>query len=311
MTRSTWWSRTIPCCSTAHRLGIQAFEPLLVEGKAIRIHPLVCAAFNADFDGDQMAVHVPLSPIAQIEAHTLMMSTNNLLLPASGRPIIVPSQDIVLGIYYLTKSRGGRAGEGHVFASVDEARMAYQLGLVEVHSRVKFRHRGNYVNLEKAYDSQDLQHAEVTRVESGLIDTTVGRILFNAALPPGFPFINGLIKKKGLESLFNFSVLRHGRDVSVALADAVKELGFISATRSGVSVGIEDMLVPDTKEELIGKAQKEVNAIHDEYKAGAITNRERYNKVVDVWNRVTDTVADAMFKKIELFSSSSSPACAA
>ncbi len=284
---------------TLHRLGIQAFEPLLVEGKAIRIHPLVCAAFNADFDGDQMAVHVPLSPIAQIEAHTLMMSTNNLLLPASGRPIIVPSQDIVLGIYYLTKSRSGRKGEGHIFANVDEVRMAHQLDMVEAHTRVKYRHRGHYINLDKAFDNQDIQHAEVTRVEEGLIDTTAGRVLFNAALPAGFPFINGVIKKKGLESLFNYSVLRYGRDTTVQLADAIKDLGFIAATKSGISVGIEDMLVPESKPQIIGQAQKEVNTIHDEYKAGAITNRERYNKVVDVWNKATAEVSSAMLAKIE------------
>ncbi len=286
---------------TLHRLGIQAFEPVLVEGKAIRIHPLVCAAFNADFDGDQMAVHVPLSPIAQIEAHTLMMSTNNLLLPASGRPIIVPSQDIVLGIYYLTKSRPGRKGEGHVFANVNEVLMAYELGLVEVHTRIKYRYRGNYMNLEKAYDNQDIVRADVTLVDAGLIDTTAGRVIFNDVLPAGFPFMNGVIKKKGLESLFNYVVLRHGRDTTVTLADAVKNLGFVYATRSGVSVGIEDMLVPDNKEQLLAAAQTEVNLVHDEYKAGAITNRERYNKVVTVWNRVTEEVAEAMFKKIEAY----------
>ena len=195
---------------TLHRLGIQAFQPVLVEGKAIKIHPLVCPAFNADFDGDQMAVHVPLSPKAQVEAELLMLSSNNILSPASGRPLAVPSQDLVLGIYYLTKSRSNTKGEGRIFSDFDEVVLAYEQGDVTTHTPIRVRYSGKYIDLTTQYNDQDISHAEVQDVERTLIDTTVGRVLFNRALPEVVPFINGNLKKRGLTDFVSYVYLTFG-----------------------------------------------------------------------------------------------------
>ncbi|MDQ3070262.1 MAG: DNA-directed RNA polymerase subunit beta', partial [Acidobacteriota bacterium] len=200
---------------TLHRLGIQAFEPVLVEGKAIRIHPLVCTAFNADFDGDQMAVHIPLSPEAQIEASVLMMSSKNVLSPASGQPITVPSQDIVLGCYYLTKTRPGAKGEGKVFANADDVTLALEAGEVETLSPIRLRYTGSLIDLTVARDDQAIMQAELVEVKSKIINTTVGRVIFNESLPQEMPFINGLLKKKGLQQVVQYCYLRHGLETTV------------------------------------------------------------------------------------------------
>lgn len=284
---------------TLHRLGIQAFYPVLVEGKAIRIHPLVCTAFNADFDGDQMAVHIPLSAMAQLESSVLMLSTHNLLSPANGNPIVVPTQDIVLGIYYLTKERPGAKGEGRFFSSVEEAMLAYQNGIVDLMARIKVRYTGKLIDLSEAYDPQDVLHAPIKEVKGKIIRTTVGRVVFNDYLPEGFPFINGLLKKKGLASLVSFCYLHYGNDTTVEMLDNIKHIGFLYSTLGGISIGIEDMVIPPEKNELVKRAREEVIKVENQYKEGAITNRERYNKIIDIWYRVTEEVADKMFEEMQ------------
>ena len=284
---------------TLHRLGIQAFEPVLVEGKAIRIHPLVCTAFNADFDGDQMAVHIPLSPEAQIEASVLMMASNNVLSPASGQPIAIPSQDIVLGCYYLTKSKIGAKGEGRAFASYDDVMLALEAGQVETLSSVRFRYSGDLVDLTTARDSQDLLGATVTQVSGQTIHTTVGRVIFNNALPKEMPYINGLLKKKGLQQAVRYCYLRHGLEKTVEMLDSLKHLGFTYATRSGISIGINDLIIPAKKAEFVQNARDEVIKVEGQYQEGAITNGERKNKVIAIWSEVTETIADEMFGEME------------
>ncbi len=284
---------------TLHRLGIQGFEPVLVEGKAIKIHPLVCTAFNADFDGDQMAVHIPLSPKAQIEAQILMLSTQNLLSPANGQPVVVPTQDIVLGVYYLTKLKQGAKGEGRVFGSFDEALLALDLGEVELLTGVRVRHSGELMDLTTVYDDQDILHTEIQVVEKQLISTTVGRILFNDHLPEGVPFVNGLLKKKGLGQLVQFCYLHFGNEKTVRMVDELKTLGFYYATRAGVSIGIDDMVVPANKERLVEEARKAQILVEKEYTEGAITPGERYNKVIAIWSDVTEKISDAMFKEMQ------------
>ncbi len=284
---------------TLHRLGIQAFEPVLVEGKAIKLNPLVCTAFNADFDGDQMAVHVPLSPGSQVEASVLMMSTNNLLYPANGSPIVVPTQDIVLGIYYLTQILKTASGEGRVFGSVDEVLLALDAGWVDLHAQVKLRYTGEVIDLNSVLDDQDISHAAPVVLNRQLLQTTVGRVLFNSVMPKGMPFINTLIKKKGLKDLFIYVFHRYGKEALAKLADTVKELGFLYATRAGISFGMDDMVVPADKVKQVNEAEKDVDAVETQYRDGAITNRERYNKVVDIWNKVTDDVANAMFNQMQ------------
>jgi DNA-directed RNA polymerase subunit beta' len=284
---------------TLHRLGIQAFEPVLVEGKAIRIHPLVCTAFNADFDGDQMAVHIPLSPEAQIEASVLMMSSNNVLSPASGQPIAVPSQDIVLGCYYLTKAKAGAKGEGRAFASVDDVMLALEADQVETLSPIRLRYTGQLIDLTTARDSQDVLEAEEQAVDHQIINTTVGRVIFNTALPKSMPFINGLLKKKGLQQAVRFCHLRHGLEDTVQMLDSLKHLGFASATRSGLSIGIDDLIIPAKKVELVQQARDEVIKVEGQYQEGAITNGERKNKVIAIWSEVTEKIADEMFSEME------------
>jgi DNA-directed RNA polymerase subunit beta' len=284
---------------TLHRLGIQAFEPVLVEGKAIRIHPLVCTAFNADFDGDQMAVHIPLSPEAQIEASVLMMSSNNILSPASGQPIAIPSQDIVLGCYYLTKSKTGAKGEGRAFGSVDDVLLALEAGQVETLSPIRLRHTGRLIDLTASRDSQDLADVEEQLVVGRIINTTVGRVIFNTALPAEMPFINGLLKKKGLQNAVRYCYLKHGLEKTVEMLDSLKNVGFTYATKSGISIGIDDLIIPEKKGELVQAARDEVIKVEGQYQDGAITNGERYNKVIAIWSAVTEKIADEMFSEME------------
>ncbi len=284
---------------TLHRLGIQAFEPVLVEGKAIKIHPLVCTAFNADFDGDQMAVHIPLSPEAQIEAAVLMLSSNNILSPASGQPIAVPSQDIVLGIYYLTRDKPGAKGEGRVFASLEEVLLALDAKEVTTQTPIKLRIQGDLIDLTQEHDPQDILRAAVQEDVRRVIDTTVGRVIFNDSIPAGLPFFNGTLKKKGLQSLVNYSHIRLGHEMTVKMLDDLKNLGFLYATKAGISIGIDDLVTPDTKKPLVDKAEKDVIAVEQQYLDGVITSGERYNKVIAVWSEVTDKVAKEMFKAMD------------
>jgi DNA-directed RNA polymerase subunit beta' len=284
---------------TLHRLGIQAFEPILVEGKAIKIHPLVCTAFNADFDGDQMAVHVPLSTEAQIEASVLMLSSNNILSPSNGQPITVPSQDIVLGCYYLTKEKKGTRGEGRAFASMEDVLIALEHGEVETLTPVRLMYSGTLIDLTTVRDDQDLLHTEVQQLTHQVINTTVGRIILNDTLPEGLPFVNGLLRKKGLGQLVQFGYLRLGIEETVEMLDAIKTLGFTYATVAGISIGIDDLIIPEEKEGLVSGARKEVIDVEKQYLDGAITNGERYNKVISVWSGVTEKVADAMFEEMQ------------
>jgi DNA-directed RNA polymerase subunit beta' len=284
---------------TLHRLGIQAFEPILVEGKAIKIHPLVCTAFNADFDGDQMAVHVPLSPEAQIEANVLMLSSNNILSPASGQPIAIPSQDIVLGCYYLTKEKKGTKGEGRAFCCSDDVLIALEHKEVETLTPVRLMYSGELIDLTTVRDDQDVIHTEVQTVKNQVINTTVGRVILNDHLPKGTPFVNGLLRKRGLQALVQYGYLRFGLERTVDMLDAIKDLGFRYATRAGISIGIDDLIIPDDKAKLVAGAQKEVIDVEKQYLDGAITNGERYNKVIAIWSSVTEKVADAMFDEME------------
>jgi DNA-directed RNA polymerase subunit beta' len=261
---------------TLHRLGMQAFDPVLVEGKAIKLHPLVCTAFNADFDGDQMAVHVPLSMEAQIEARVLMMSVNNLLSPANGKPIVVPTQDMVLGIYYLTKQKKGDLGEGKVFADPEDVRIAYDSGVVGEHAVIKVRMNGEF------------------------IETTAGRVLFSEILPNGIPFsmVNKDMTKKELGKLIDHIHKTLGKRETVVFLNNLERLGFGFATRSGISICIDDMHVPTKKSELIKEAEQEVMEVQRQYADGLITQGERYNKVIDIWANVTERVADEMMKEL-------------
>ena len=274
---------------TLHRLGIQAFEPVLIEGKAIQLHPLVCTAFNADFDGDQMAVHVPLSLEAQLEARALMMSSNNILSPANGDPIIVPSQDVVLGLYYMTRSKVHAKGEGMVFADIDEARRAYENGHVELHAAVRVR-----VPLHEP-DSAD----EVATVEK-LVETTVGRALLSTLLPAGLSFdvINRDMTKKAISNVINSCYRNLGLKKAVVFADRLMYTGFRFATIAGISIGVNDMVVPESKSEILADAESEVKEIQEQYSSGLVTDGERYNKVVDIWSRTNDQIAKAMMDKL-------------
>ena len=283
---------------TLHRLGIQAFEPILVEGKAIQIHPLVCAAFNADFDGDQMAVHIPLSVEAQVEAQTLMLSTQNILSPANGRPVAVPSQDMVLGCYYLTLEKAGKKGEGRIFASEDEVLLALENKAIDLQAQVKLRFNGSLMNISTFYDDQAVLICPVTEVQNELIETTPGRIIFNSVLPEGIPYINGIFKKKGLESLVFYTYLKVGRGPTIDTLDKLKELGFNHATYAGFSLGIDDFAIPEEKTALVERAQKEVQTIEDLYREGTITAGERFNRVVEIWGSVTDKVSNAMIERM-------------
>ncbi|MGH8744090.1 MAG: DNA-directed RNA polymerase subunit beta', partial [Burkholderiales bacterium] len=270
---------------TLHRLGIQAFEPVLIEGKAIQLHPLVCAAFNADFDGDQMAVHVPLSLEAQMEARTLMLSSNNVLSPSNGEPIIVPSQDIVLGLYYTTREKINAWGEGMQFADVAEVSRAYDTRQIELNARISVRIK----EYEKGADGEFKE--KITRRA-----TTVGRTFLSDILPKGLPFdlINKPLKKKEISKLINASFRRCGLRETVIFADKLMFFGFTLATKAGISICVDDMQVPQQKNEIISAAEKEVQEIEGQYTSGLVTQGERYNKVVDIWGRAGDVVAKAM-----------------
>jgi len=281
---------------TLHRLGIQAFQPVLIEGKAIKIHPLVCAAFNADFDGDQMAVHVPLSPKAQIESRVLMLSAHNILSPAHGRPLAVPSQDLVLGGYYLTLPKAGAKGEGRIFPDFESVILALDGGQVETLSPIRVRYSGPYINLDTQYDKQDVVHAELEHLDGELIETTVGRVIFNSNLPDEIPYVNGLLKKKGLQDLVGYCFIKLGNAATVKMLDELKEITFYYATKAGISIGIDDMVIPRTKAAIIDKARSEVIEIENQRSAGVITAGERHNKVIDIWHRVTETVSEEMFR---------------
>ena len=275
---------------TLHRLGIQAFEPVLIEGKAIQLHPLVCAAFNADFDGDQMAVHVPLSLEAQMEARTLMLASNNVLSPANGEPIIVPSQDIVLGLYYMTREKVAAKGEGKIFSDVSEVQRAYDAKVVDLHARITVRIKEFELNFDGS------KTAKINRYE-----TTVGRAILSEILPAGLPFelINKSLKKKEISKLINTGFRKIGIKDTVILADKLMYTGYTYATKAGMSISVHDMLVPQEKTSILENAEAEVKEIQDQYSSGLVTQGERYNKVVDIWGRAGDKVADAMMKKLK------------
>ena len=274
---------------TLHRLGIQAFEPVLVEGKAIQLHPLVCTAFNADFDGDQMAVHVPLSIEAQLEARSLMMSTNNILSPANGEPIIVPSQDVVLGLYYMTREAVNAEGEGMAFANVEEVHRAYESRKVSLQARIKVR-------LKYHETDEEGGRTEVFK----LVDTTVGRALLSEILPKGLSFdlLNRAMDKRSISNLVNACYRQVGLKETVIFADQIMYKGFGLATRAGISIGMNDMTIPEEKEGILAAAEHEVKEIEHQYASGLVTNGERYNKVVDIWSHTNDQVARAMMAKL-------------
>ncbi len=263
---------------TLHRLGIQAFEPVLIEGKAIRIHPLVCAAFNADFDGDQMAVHIPLSMEAQMECRLLMLSANNIFSPANGMPITTPSQDIVLGLYYLTKQKDGAKGEGKIFSDATEAITAYLDEEIHKHAKCKLR----------------LKSGEI-------VETTMGRILFNQVLPDGFKYVNDNLDKSKVSRVIANCYRQFGHNETILLLDRLKTLGFEEATTSGISIGIDDIRIPLTKQKMLDSGHKDVDAIESQYTNGLITDGERHNKVIDIWTHITDRVSDRMFEELDPF----------
>jgi DNA-directed RNA polymerase subunit beta' len=275
---------------TLHRLGIQAFEPVLIEGKAIQLHPLVCAAFNADFDGDQMAVHVPLSLEAQLEARALMLSSNNILFPSNGDPSIVPSQDVVLGLYYATREKINGRGEGAFFGDVAEVHRAFETGQIELQTRITVRIREADIDRDSGEKTE-----RITRYE-----TTAGRALLSEILPPGLPFalLNKPLKKKEISRLINASFRRCGLRDTVIFADRLLQSGFALATRAGLSIAIDDMRVPEQKEEIIRSAEREVKEIEAQYTSGLVTQGERYNKVVDIWGRAGDQVGKVMMEQL-------------
>ncbi len=274
---------------TLHRLGIQAFEPVLIEGKAIQLHPLVCTAFNADFDGDQMAVHVPLSIEAQLEARTLMMASNNVLSPANGEPVIVPTQDVVLGLYYMTRERINAKGEGMVLSGIGEAQKVYDTGAADLHAKVKVR-------LTEVQVDEEGNRVEETKLR----DTTVGRAILWGIVPPGLSFdlANQPMKKKAISRLVNACYRQLGLKSTVVFADQLMYLGFAQAARAGASIGLDDMVIPDNKAKILAEAEAEVKEIQDQYASGLVTNGERYNKVVDIWSHTNDQIARAMMDKL-------------
>ncbi|QOI10920.1 DNA-directed RNA polymerase subunit beta' [Blochmannia endosymbiont of Colobopsis nipponica] len=276
---------------TLHRLGIQAFEPILIEGKAIQLHPLVCAAYNADFDGDQMAVHVPLTLEAQLEARALMMSTNNILSPANGEPIIVPSQDVVLGLYYMTRDCVNSRGEGMLLSGPQEAERVYRLGLADLHACVKVR----------ITEYERLEHGEWSTYTS-LVNTTIGRSIFWMIVPKGLPFnlVNQVLGKKAISKMLNVCYRILGLESTVIFADQIMYTGFAYAARSGASVGIDDMMIPTKKAEIISEAESEVADIQEQFQSGLVTAGERYNKVIDIWAAANERVAKAMMDNLSI-----------
>ena len=275
---------------TLHRLSVQAFEPVLVEGKAIRIHPLVCTAFNADFDGDQMAVHIPLSVEAQMEARLLMLSINNIFSPADGRPVTTPTQDIILGLCYLSKIKPKDKGEGRIFSGGEEVLSAFDDRMLGLHAKIKVRMLQHY----------DLEKNEY-KAEKALIETTAGRILFNLRLPEGFGFVNLELNKKNVGQIVTLCYKRFGHDTTIKLLDSLKELGFEYATLGGISISVSDLEIPEEKKECIAEARQEVAKVEDQYRKGIITEGERYNKIIDIWTHATDKVSDLVFKHMDPF----------
>ena len=274
---------------TLHRLGIQAFEPILIEGKAIQLHPLVCTAFNADFDGDQMAVHVPLSVEAQLESKILMMSTNNVLSPANGKPVMTPTQDMVLGLYWITRARAGVMGEGKIFSNREEVQTAFDHGRVDLHAKIKVRLETNNIN---PTDPQN-QTADNGRP---LVESTVGRVLLSMVVPEEVPFesVNMHLKKKHMAELVDESFRKAGSIKTVKMLDDLKNMGYAYATKAGFSIGMDDMVIPKEKESQLNKAQSEVNTINMQHQDGLITDGERYNQVIDIWARTTEKIAEKM-----------------
>ncbi|MBT4245032.1 MAG: DNA-directed RNA polymerase subunit beta', partial [Gammaproteobacteria bacterium] len=274
---------------TLHRLGIQAFEPLLIEGKAIQLHPLVCTAFNADFDGDQMAVHVPLSEEAQLEARTLMLASNNILHLASGDPIIIPSQDVILGLYYMTREMVNQQGEGMIFANTNEALSAYDAKLVSLHAKIKLRVQ-DYKKIDSAF----------TPVGTRIVDTTIGRAIFSRILPKGLSFdlINEALTKKVVSNLIHVCYRSQELKETVIFADQMMYMGFEYSTKSGISFCSNDMIIPSEKAEMIDKASSQVKDVQQQFASGVVTNGERYNKVIDIWSRTSEEVAKAMMDKV-------------
>jgi len=262
---------------TLHRLGIQAFQPKLIEGKAIRVHPLVCTPFNADFDGDQMAVHVPLSIEAQMESRILMLASNNLFAPSNGRPLVAPTQDIILGLYYMTKDKVGCLGEGKIFSNLDEVIYAYNDKEIGLHAKIK------------------------VNIDGKLVETTVGRVLFNYILPEGISYINAVLNKGKVAEIIRDVYKKCGHHETVVLLDKMKELGFEYSTLAGISMGIDDLKIPFNKNDIIKKSREEVIKVENEYKKGFITDGERYNKVIDIWTHTTDMIEDETFKEMEVF----------
>ncbi|MFA5063174.1 MAG: DNA-directed RNA polymerase subunit beta' [Candidatus Omnitrophota bacterium] len=275
---------------TLHRLGIQAFQPLLIEGKSIKIHPLVCTAFNADFDGDQMAVHVPLSLESQLEAKILMLAINNVFSPADGRPIITPTQDIILGVYYLTKEKSGARGEGMIFANSDEVVIAYEDKAVEIHAKIKLR-------VDSIFDFDEKKFIEGKQI----IDTTVGRVLFNQVLPKGFGFVNKELNKGKVGDIVVETYKRFGHTALINLLDDIKTIGFENGTLGGISIGIDDLQVPVEKQAVLKDSKEKVAKVEEQYRHGVITDSERKSKIIDIWTHATDEISDLLFKGMDSF----------
>ncbi|MBU4418836.1 MAG: DNA-directed RNA polymerase subunit beta', partial [Candidatus Omnitrophica bacterium] len=275
---------------TLHRLGIQAFQPLLIEGKAIKIHPLVCTAFNADFDGDQMAVHVPLSLESQLETKVLIMAINNIFSPADGRPVISPTQDIILGVFYLSREKAGAKGEGMIFSSADELLIAYDDKAVELHAKIKIRISGLY----------DFDQKKVI-AGNQMLTTTVGRVIFNQVLPAEFGFVNCDLKKSKVSDIVVSCYKRFGHTTTIKLLDDIKRLGFEMGTLGGISIGIDDMTVPVAKPQVLKESKEEVARVEDQYRKGIITDSERKSKVIDIWTHATDNISDLLFKGMDSF----------
>ncbi len=291
---------------TLHRLGFQAFKPHLVEGNAITLHPLVCPAFNADFDGDQMAVHIPLSLEAQAEAKILMLSSNNILSPANGKPLAVPTQDMILGFYYMTFTKRNLLGEHMIFAQFKDVLQAYEQGKVDLNACIRVKYLGTVKN-QDAYllDPQDIVNCPITEIkreDNHLLVTTPGRVIFNQLLPKGIPFINGLMKKKGVQNLIYFIYLNHGFGPTVETLDKMKEAGFEYATRAGFTISISDLLVPPEKPEIIAGAEKELEKIDRNYKSGHLTAGERHNKIIEIWSKASDDIREKMFAQMRTMS---------
>lgn len=291
---------------TLHRLGIQAFKPQLVEGNAITLHPLVCPAFNADFDGDQMAVHIPLSLEAQAESKLLMLSTNNILNPANGRPLAVPTQDMILGFYYLTFNKKGLKGEHMTFSSFKDALQAMEQGFVNLNATIRVKFGGPVKNLDSySLDTQDIANVplvEMSKTENLLLETTPGRIMFNEMLPKGVPFINGLLKRNGIQNLVYYIYLELGFDATVETLDSLKEGGFEYATRAGFTISVSDLVIPPEKVQIIRDTEKELEIVEKEYTDGHLSASERHNTIIDKWSRATDQIRETMFANMRQMS---------